>query len=135
MKKLTLNFILLLTLPTCILAQYTGGVGRGDVLIAENNTFLDGTIASAQCYQKETSTINIYPNPFNDNIAINFNSIAEENVTINVESIKGEKVYSKLVENNSGNNLVNLNLSGLENGIYLLYFSNYPNKSLKIIKQ
>ena len=135
MKKLTLYSILLLALPTSMLAQYNGGVGRGDILVVENNTFLDGTISSEPSYQKETSDISIYPNPFNNNITISFNSIVGDNVTIDVLNIKGEKVYSKLVEVNNGQNLVTLNQSGLANGIYLLYLSNDPNKSYKIVKQ
>lgn len=38
MKKLTLYFMLLLALPAVLLAQYTGGNGRGDAAVSLLNS-------------------------------------------------------------------------------------------------
>ena len=42
MKLLILYFILLMALPASILAQFTGGIGRGDLVIFGNGTLLNG---------------------------------------------------------------------------------------------
>jgi PKD repeat protein len=48
MKKFTIHVILLLIIPTGLLAQYTGGAGRGDFLFSCINPTSGGTISSDQ---------------------------------------------------------------------------------------
>ena len=92
-------------------------------------------ISSKPCNQSETSVISIYPNPLNDNVTISFNSVVEENVTIEILSEKGDKVFTKDIKVIIGKSLIELDLSHLAKGTYLLYFSNFPTESHKIVKR
>ena len=92
-------------------------------------------ISSKPCNQSEASVISIYPNPLNDNVTISFNSVVEENVTIEVVSEKGDKVFTKDIKVINGKSFIELDLSHLAKGTYLLYFSNFPTESHKIVKR
>ncbi|MEI8203583.1 MAG: T9SS type A sorting domain-containing protein [Bacteroidota bacterium] len=60
MKKLTLFLILLVALPTALLAQYYGGVGRGDIKNGCVNPTYGGLIVSNQagCYPFNPALLN-----------------------------------------------------------------------------
>jgi hypothetical protein len=63
----------------------------------------------------------VYPNPFNTNTNVAFNLKKDENVTLNVYNMIGEKVYSL---NNGmmteGDHLIQINGSNLSTGLYLV---------------
>lgn len=71
--------------------------------------------------EKNKSTTNIYPNPAAENTVLEFSLAAKSKVTISIHDITGKQVYeTNLLEYASGSHKVNLNLSGLENGFYVV---------------
>ena len=61
-----------------------------------------------------TEPLNIYPNPFTDQFSIE--GLAEENTTINIYNLTGQKIYSVYVVGSS----TTIDLSPFNKGIYLL---------------
>jgi hypothetical protein len=99
------------------------------------NYSYSGIITSEKCSTSEASIDNVYPNPFRDNVSVNFSSAEEGQVTIEVVSEKGDKVYSKPVSVSIGQNITMLNLSSLRKGNYIVYLSCDPKRFFKIAKQ
>ena len=97
------------------------------------------------CYQKtyynsvlsnesivlEDSKIDVYPNPFNNNITIS-SEMSLENATIILSSLSGDEVGVYV----GGNTETQLNLSHLPTGLYFLTIKkeNGLNSTIKIIK-
>ena len=69
-------------------------------------------------------SFNLYPNPTNGLVTVDFASGVEENITFNVMDVSGKIVFSNTVAANEGSNRVNIDLSSLESGVYLTTLSN-----------
>ncbi|NQW42476.1 MAG: choice-of-anchor D domain-containing protein, partial [Bacteroidetes bacterium] len=69
---------------------------------------------------KLASSIQLYPNPANNETNIVLNLISKENVTIKMFDIQGKEIYttSQLLE--QGNNTLKLNTGDLKSGIYFI---------------
>lgn len=80
----------------------------------------------------EATSSAVYPNPFSDNIHLSLGN-AEQTFLISVYTIDGRLVLSSTV---SGSNEFNLDLSGLNSGIYLMNIqSEGKTEQHKIVKQ
>ena len=64
--------------------------------------------------EPENSTLNIFPNPFKDELTINFNGLMKE---IKIVNIEGKMVMDRMIIDR---NLNELQLSNLADGIYIL---------------
>jgi hypothetical protein len=73
----------------------------------------------------ETNDIDIYPNPFYDELKIVYNSADTQQVSIEILDIAGKLVYSKQnIKRNSGLNYFKItNLEDLHRGVYFLKIS------------
>jgi hypothetical protein len=73
----------------------------------------------------ETNDIDIYPNPFYDELKIVYNSADTQQVSIEIHDINGKLVYSKQnIKRNSGLNYFKItNLEDLHRGVYFLKIS------------
>ncbi|MPM17523.1 hypothetical protein SDC9_63918 [bioreactor metagenome] len=67
-----------------------------------------------------TETIGVYPNPAESTTGLMFRSDETGNAVVNVYSIDGKLAISKQVNIVSGSNLVNINVSDLSSGNYLV---------------
>jgi hypothetical protein len=73
----------------------------------------------------ESKILNLYPNPFKDKINI---MVDDSNVIWSVVDITGKTIF----ETTNHNNSFELDLSFLDNGIYILYSNKYlPSKIVK----
>ncbi|MEI6019605.1 MAG: T9SS type A sorting domain-containing protein [Bacteroidota bacterium] len=92
-------------------------------------------ISVTACTQLEVlnlnSSINVYPNPFNDIIIIS--GLSDVNTTqIDISDLNGQKIFSEI----SNNSKATIDLSKLEKGLYLLKLTlNSETKLFKLIKQ
>ncbi len=79
----------------------------------------------------------IYPNPVDDILNTSFVLEKQSDVLITLTDITGKSILSKSLKANAGNNMQQLNVSGLSNGIYLVNYQINGQKiqSLKMIKQ
>ena len=117
-KKMKLNkifFVLILTIPFSIYAQYLGGNGRGDVSIILTNVPLHVEEAASSLPTKVELAQN-YPNPFNPFTKIKF--IIPSVETSRQDVFTTMKVYDVL-----GNEITTLVNEEKPAGIYEVYFN------------
>lgn len=70
----------------------------------------------------ENSSVSVYPNPFNDNVSVNWFSSGTSNATIRVFDVQGTILLTREHESNYGNNTVDLQFGGMDlsSGIYMV---------------
>lgn len=66
------------------------------------------------------SAMKLYPNPANNNVNVEVASTENTNGLMTITNLMGQVVSSQSVALNNGNNLVNVNISNLTSGIYML---------------
>ena len=100
MKKIIMNFCLLLAFPVLLSAQYSGGNGRGDAFSESLNMPVGVKEANREaissCLLKQN-----FPNPFSTVTNIEFTVMKEERVSIAVFDITGHfvrKVFDELMK-------------------------------------
>ncbi len=71
-------------------------------------------------YDKDNSSINVFPNPANDQLNVKIASNANQEGSIEIYNINGAKLISQPAMFNSGNNTISLNTSLLTAGNYFL---------------
>jgi hypothetical protein len=65
----------------------------------------------------------IFPNPASDKIQINFNTIPSNGILFSIRNMQGELVLRRLIQNGE----INIDVSGLKNGVYCVGFSSNDN--------
>lgn len=84
----------------------------------------------------ESRGFNVFPNPTQGNITIDFALLLGENITVYLIDVNGRIVYSDMINNEVGAYQKQINLSDLSNGMYFLRIDT-ENESLtkRVIKQ
>ena len=106
--------------------------GIGIHIISYNYTDGNGCVSSAKLIiridacvgMSEISGIkveNLYPNPVADHLNLQLSSIQSSDALIELNDITGRKVNDQPVVLQAGNNLFSMDISKLENGIYVLH--------------
>jgi hypothetical protein len=75
----------------------------------------------------------IYPNPANNNLTLDFTSENSDKSILSITNIIGEKMKEFQINTVVGINTFNLNLEGINNGVYFINFINNSSKSTKKI--
>ena len=66
-----------------------------------------------------TRDFNVYPNPASGTTTFSFNAESSENIVLTIINLKGQVIYQNdLGSLPQGENKIELNLSGLPNGMY-----------------
>ncbi len=80
------------------------------------------------------SSTTVYPNPAEENATVEFSLAAKSELTISVHNVMGQIVYETIPsEYSSGSHKVNLNLYGLQGGVYIIHInSENETKSARI---
>ena len=73
----------------------------------------------------------IYPNPANNILTLDFTSKNNDKSVLSITNIVGEKIKEFQINTVSGINTLNLNLEGINNGVYFINFINNSSKSTK----
>jgi len=70
----------------------------------------------------ENASVSVYPNPFNDNVSVNWFSSGLSNATVTVYDIQGNILMTRTHSSTYGNNTVDLQFGGmnLSSGIYVV---------------
>jgi hypothetical protein len=64
----------------------------------------------------------VFPNPFNENVNVNFNLPSEEKISIELYDVYGKKLEMINQKNySSGNNQVNISLANYPDGVYFIH--------------
>ncbi len=117
---------------------YSGSFGRSILWEENGNLFISGSITNSSSFknclvakymvedlstnQLVKSNFSIHPNPFKDNVNINFKSSHSQVISFDLYDINGRKI--KNLEKNSyfneGSNAVNFELKDIQNGVYFI---------------
>jgi hypothetical protein len=73
----------------------------------------------------------IYPNPANNILTLDYTSKNNDKSVLSITNIVGEKIKEFQINTVSGINTLNLNLEGINNGVYFINFINNSSKSTK----
>jgi hypothetical protein len=68
----------------------------------------------------ERTSLNFYPNPASDKINFSVSSLANEIATVKIYDVRGSIVFQTYNILNAGQNDVQLNVSGMEKGVYFV---------------
>lgn len=119
MKLYKIYFVLILTIPFFIQAQYLGGNGRGDASITLTNVPLP--VDENPYYSPaEFDLGQNFPNPFNPNTVIGYQLSVSSNVTLKVYDVLGNEIVTLVDEKKpAGTYEVTFDASGLPSGVYL----------------
>ena len=75
-------------------------------------------INSLDVNENKQNTIELFPNPTNDKVYINYNVSTTDNLIVNILDLQGKIIYSKNVANHNGQLMVDL--SELSDGVYFV---------------
>jgi hypothetical protein len=84
--------------------------------------FQNGAVASTN--ELSLAEIKLFPNPSNGNVTVTINAIDANTATVEVTNLLGQVVYTINDELTAGNNEIQLDLSSLEAGQYVVRVSN-----------
>lgn len=83
---------------------------------------------------KKENPINIYPNPFSNELNINLNHTSGQSVTINIFSLDGRLIHNYSTSVHSDKIRIN-NLDNLEKGVYIIKITEGKNeRNIKVVK-
>lgn len=66
----------------------------------------------------ENSNVTVYPNPFQNDIFVNYTSQSTQNISLKIYSVEGKLVQSKSFVASNGLNKFNISVNDLSSGIY-----------------
>ena len=83
------------------------------------------------------SEFNLYPNPANDFVKLDFKTTQSSNSTIRIIDLKGSEVMNLTKSINPGSNLITISTADLNEGIYIIQINdgvNQLNKKMQVVK-
>mgnify|MGYP000231610026 CR=1 FL=1 len=81
---------------------------------------IEVTVCTGIGAKTNVTDINLFPNPNEGNFILEFNANVNSFVNITVSDLTGKIVHTESISSTRGNNKVNLNVSNLQKGFYLL---------------
>ena len=82
---------------------------------------LEFSIIRVVVFRKENVDLMVFPNPFDKEITIRFESTKNDNLHLNMFNSIGQQVYESVYRINKGNNNLDLNIQGdLSKGAYIM---------------
>ena len=107
--------------------------GNYTVTVDDGNCALDSTftVGSSVGFQENTIVFNLYPNPTNGEVSIDFTDVMSGSI-LNITDASGKLVYTTSVSEST----IKIDLSTYENGVYLLNLSTQEGNFFeRIVKQ
>jgi hypothetical protein len=99
-----------------------------NITIFQNDTVtrfslkISGASSSEEIIFEDTnSDFKIFPNPANKTIYVGFNAKSSDEMEFSLINLLGEIIFSETYKIKSGNNMVNIKLPDLKNGIYFCF--------------
>jgi hypothetical protein len=130
MKPYKIFFVIILTIPFFIQAQYVGGDGRGDV--STIITIVPLPVENPNIYPAEYVLRQNFPNPFNPKTVISYQLTVRSNVTLKVYDVLGNEIATLVNEEKpAGTYEVYFNSTDLPSGIYLYRLQANNNSLIK----
>ncbi len=108
---------------------YAASHGRGFFKLDD---FRSHVINKPIAYNKEKTSLRIYPNPATDKTFVEIGSNNYKKETLTIYALNGQVVMQKDVNLIKGQNKISLNLNSLQQGVYIVKLGN---KNARLIKQ
>ena len=89
-----------------------------DVQIAIDSAL--NSFVSSTTYLESTFSLNIFPNPAQDKLTVNYNLNKNEEIVFEIIDLLGKKIKSLLVSNSLSENIIDLDISKIPSGNYIL---------------
>jgi Zn-dependent metalloprotease len=107
-----------------------------------DNAYLDEVVFSPMSqvniddYTNNSANLGVYPNPFNDQLTVKFNSDLKETVKVEISDMFGKTIENRMWNIDMGTNNLDLNLEDYAAGMYFLKVTSAEGFALqKIIKE
>lgn len=116
---------------SCIIVMKASGSNptQNDYLWVDNLSFV-GNVAGINEIISPFAEMSIYPNPADDHVVLNLNSLVEDKLNLEVYTLAGALMLSQKIEVISGQNSIPIDLSELRSGNYLISVGNEEAKSV-----
>ena len=93
-------------------------------------------IVSVNTGKAKLTLLNVYPSPTKNNLTIDFDAVANSNITVSIKDITGRFVLTKNVKGTEGSHNLTLDVSNLSNGVYIMSINDNVSSIVKrIVKQ
>jgi hypothetical protein len=125
-------------LPPYKAFDYNPEVGNNYYRLKQVNK--DGTLSYSKTikivYTPSKLSVRIYPNPVKDNLTIKVsNSITTgDNLKCTISNSSGHKQYEQNTVINSGSSVINIDMSNVPSGLYILKITNNKNEIITVEK-
>ena len=90
-------------------------------------------IVSVNTGKAKLAVLNVYPSPTKNNVTIDFDAVANSNVTVSIKDITGRLVLTKNVKGTEGSHNLTLDVSNLSNGVYIVSINDNVSSIVKRI--
>ncbi len=109
--------------------------GQRAVTSFSTRLYLTGGTESVEEAFAVESSVNAYPNPFNDMLNIVIDAAENDNVTINVYNVSGQMIYTTNTQVSNGENNIEIATSNYGAGVYFInVVGNSINETIKVVK-
>jgi len=92
-----------------------------ETVVTINNNFK--TVGITEASSEVLSNVAVYPNPAKDNINLSFVNENAENASYQMVNVIGQTIRTQNIPSVKGETLYNVNLNGIESGIYFIKLS------------
>jgi hypothetical protein len=89
-----------------------------ETVVTVNNNYK--TVGVAEIGNETLTNVTVYPNPAKDNISIKFNNENSEFASFQLVNVLGQSIRQQSIPSVKGETVHNLNLNGIESGIYFV---------------
>ncbi len=89
-----------------------------ETVVTLNNNYK--TVSITENTQNVLNNVSVYPNPAKDNVSLNFVNENSENASYQIINVIGQSVRTQNIPAAKGETTYNVNLSGIESGIYFI---------------
>ena len=89
-----------------------------ETVVAVNNNYI--TLGINGATNVSLTDVSVYPNPAKDNINLNFVNENAENASYQIINVIGQSVRQQTIPTTKGETTYNVNLNGIESGIYFI---------------
>ena len=90
-------------------------------------------IVSVNTGKAKLTVLNVYPSQTKNNVTIDFDAVANSNVTVSIKDITGRLVLTKNVKGTEGVNNLTLDVSNLSSGLYIMSINDNVSSIVKRI--
>ena len=109
--------------------------GQRAVTSFSTRLYLTGSTESVDEFSAIESSVNAYPNPFNEMLNIEIEAAENDNVAVAVYNVSGQMIYTTNVQVTNGTNSIEISTENYGAGVYFInVVGNSINETIKVVK-